>query len=558
MRTTIPAPSRRVREAGVSVGLFPGWLRQAAAPKSDGRVRAESCIRDGNALLAQGRLEEAARSYRDALSADGTNANACINLGFVFNELGRPAEAREQLERAVRLEPRSADAHYLLGLTAESLGDATAAGRHLAEATEIKPDFAYAWRDLSRVRFHAGETGEAIRAAERGLAVDGQMAELHNFLGNIHLHEGAFEQALACYDKTLSIAPGFFQAYGNKGLALHNLGCFAEALDSYEQALRLNPDFSEATHGASQTRLLLGDFRLGWAQYESRWQHKERKGNQEFRMALRAYAQPQWRGGGNLQGKAVLLYAEQGLGDTIQFCRYAKRVAALGARVILEAPPALALLLEDLEGVGQLVRSGDELPEFDCHCPLLSLPLAFRTDLHDISGAPYLQARPEKAAAWKERVGERRQPRVGLVWSGGTAHRNDRNRSIPLAQFREVLVEGIDYVCLQQEIRPADRVALKRLPEIRTFDAELKDFADTAALIEQVDLVIAVDTSVAHLAGALGKEVWILLPHIPDWRWLLDREDSPWYDSASLFRQPASGDWRSVLNAVGDKLRSRR
>lgn len=518
---------------------------------------AESLIQEGNGLLAQGKFEEAAARYRGAIAADASNVNARINLGFVLNELGRYEAAREQLEHTIRLEPNSADAHYLLGLVAEAQGDTDAAIGYLAAATGIKPDFAFAWRDLCRVQFHAGRVREALRSGELGLGADCRMAELHNFLGNIHLHEGDFGQALVCYDKALSVDPGLFQACANKGVALHELGRFADALDSFEQALRLNPDFSEATYGASLTRLLLGDFGRGWQQYEARWQHKEQIGKQEFRMALRSHAQPQWRGDGSLQGRTILLHAEQGLGDTIQFCRYAERVAALGARVILEVPPVLAPLLGSLKGVKHLVRSGDQLPEFDCHCPLLSLPLAFRTDTRDISGMPYLQAESGKARIWQERLGESRQPRVGLVWSGGTAHRNDRNRSIPLEQFRAALVGGIAPVCLQKEIRAADREVLKQCPDIRAFEAELEDFTDTAALIEQMDLVITVDTSVAHLAGALGKETWILLPHVPDWRWLLQREDSPWYDSVRLFRQPARGDWPSVMQQVRNRLHER-
>lgn len=511
-------------------------------------------VREGNDLLAAGKVEDAAARYRGALEADASSLDARINLGFALNELGKLEEAREHLERAIRMDPGSADAHYLLGLVAEAQSDADTAGGYLTAAVGIKPDFTHAWRDLCRVQFHAGLVEQAIRSAEQGLAIDGQMAELHNFLGNIYLHEKDCEQALACYDKAVAINPGFVEAHGNRGLALHELGRFKEALESFEHALDLRPDFPEGIYGASLTRLLLGDFERGWIEYERRWQHVENQGSREYRMALRNYDRPRWHGEADVRGQTILLYPEQGLGDTIQFCRYAERVAALGARVVLEVPPALGTLLRGMRGVDQLVLSGDSLPSFDWHCPLMSLPLVFKSGLHDISGAPYLEASSESMAAWEARLGERWQPRVGLVWSGGTAHKNDRNRSIPLAQFRGGLVPGIHYFCLQKEIRPADRELLRQLTEIRVFDKQLHDFADTAALIALMDVVITVDTSVAHLAGALGKETWVLLPGVPDWRWLLGRDDSPWYGSVRLIRQPHIGDWQSVMREVESRL----
>jgi hypothetical protein len=256
-----------------------------------------------------------------------------------------------------------------------------------------------------------------------------------------------------------------------------------------------------------------------------------------------------------IAGKTVLLHAEQGYGDTVQFCRYAKRVAARGAAVVLEVPAALAALLAPLEGVHRLVVKGEALPVFDYHCPLLSLPLAFKTTLASIPAEiPYLRSDPIRVAHWRARLGPERRPRVGLVWSGSPGHKDDRDRSIPLAQVIELLSVPAQFVSLQKDVRSADRLILEGQGGVSHFGEALNDFADTAALIELMDVVIAVDTSVAHIAGAMGKAVWILLPRDPDWRWLLQREDSPWYPSARLFRQATAGDWAGVIRRVASAL----
>jgi tetratricopeptide (TPR) repeat protein len=516
------------------------WLRRAKAPHQVDGAAATNLIKQGNAFLANGKLGEAATCYEAARAADASNADASVNLGFVLKELGQLVAARQTLEHALQLKPKSEDANYLLGLISEAEGDAGAASRYLAATVASKPDFGLAWRDWCRVLFHAGRIDEARRVAKQGLAIDPQSADLHHYLGNIHLHKNDFLPALACYEKALAIVPDFAEVHSNRGLALQELQRMDEASASFDRALALKPDFAEARWNASLCQLLMGDFARGWENYEWRWRQADHE-------KPRNYAQPLWLGGEDIAGKTILLYSEQGLGDTIQFCRYVERVAALGAKVILEAHTPLRTLLTGLKGVGGFADSGCPPPAFDCHCSLMSLPLAFKTDLKDISGAPYLTCPQPSIASWQEKLGERHNPRVGLVWSGRTTHKNDKNRSISFADFQEVRVPGIDYFCLQKEIRSDDRGTLSRYPEIRCFDAELNDFTDTAALIEQMDLIITVDTSVAHLAGALGKEVWILLPFIPDWRWLLGRSDSPWYDSAKFFRQPRLGDWTSVL-----------
>lgn len=268
-----------------------------------------------------------------------------------------------------------------------------------------------------------------------------------------------------------------------------------------------------------------------------------------------AHPQPLWDGREPLAGKTLLLQAEQGLGDTLQFCRYASVAQQQGARVVLEAQPPLVPLLRSLQGASQVVARGDPLPAFDVHCPLMSLPVAFGTTLDSVpSAVPYLEAPAERVQAWRSRLGPAKAPRVGLAWSGSRTHRQDRERSLALERLLAALPPGLTYVSLQKEVRDTDRPAMQGLQDM---GAELADFADTAALCEQLDLVISVDSSVAHLAGALGRETWLLLPFNADWRWLLRRADSPWYPGMRLLRQPVAGDWDAVLDGLRPAMANR-
>ena len=300
---------------------------------------------------------------------------------------------------------------------------------------------------------------------------------------------------------------------------------------------------------AAALRLLRGDFARGWPDYEWRWM------KQSVVLANRMFTQPLWRGE-PIAGKTILLHGEQGLGDTIQFCRYVPLVAARGARVILEVQKPLQALINGL-GAAQVIAKGDPLPQFDLHCPLLSLPLAFGTTMETIPSAnAYLAAPVQPSTAWQARLAATPRPRIGLAWSGRAGHERDRERSIGLRAFLPLLETGATIVSLQKEVRAEDAIVLKDRGDILNAGEELGDFSDTAALMSQLDLVISVDTSAAHLAGALGKPVWILVTHIPDWRWLLERDDSPWYPTARLFRQDATGTWDGALAHVHTAARA--
>jgi hypothetical protein len=291
--------------------------------------------------------------------------------------------------------------------------------------------------------------------------------------------------------------------------------------------------------------MLIGDFNRGWEKNEWRWE------TEQGRNEKRNFAQPLWVGSDEITGKTILLHAEQGFGDTIQFSRYVPLVAARGASVILEVERPLQELMTTLTGAIQIISKGNPLPVFDYHCPLLSLPLAFGTRLETVpSATPYLRASSQAVMNWNARLGPRSHPRIGLAWSGRSTHKNDHNRSIGLSSLLPLLGFDATYVSLQQDVRAAEATVLQERSDLLHFGDQLKNFADTAALMSNLDLIISVDTSVAHLAGALAKPIWVLLPFIPDWRWLLDRDDSPWYPTARLFRQDDTREWGNVIARV--------
>lgn len=498
----------------------------------------------GNACFGAKRYADALACFDLAIKVAPDRAEAHFNRGTALKELGRYDEALGCFERAIGLKGDLVEAHNNRGNVLQQLRRFSEALASYGRALDLRPDAADVLCNCGNALHELERYEEALASFDRALTLRGEFADAYYNRGNTLKQMLRFEEALASYDRAIALAPQLAAAFNNRGLVLHELSRLDAAAESYRRALALEPDNADAHWNLSLTLLLQGDFAAGWREYEWRWRRTEVKD------VVRVREQPLWLGESDLHGRTILLHAEQGLGDTIQFCRYVPRVAALGANVVLEVQPALVPLLGQVEGVARLVGRGEELPAYDCHCPLLSLPLAFKAGVADITGRPYLRVPSARGSAWEAILGERSIPRIGLVWSGSTGHQNDRNRSIPFAEFRRIFQRGISYHCLQKEIRPADRAMLAEYPEIRTFEAELRDFADTAALIAQMDLVITVDTSVAHLAGAMGKETWVLLPFMPDWRWLLQRTDSPWYDSVRLFRQPAAGDWQAVLDEV--------
>ncbi|HUI15284.1 MAG TPA: tetratricopeptide repeat protein [Xanthobacteraceae bacterium] len=505
----------------------------------------------GNTLFALNRLCEALASYDAALEWRPNFPEVHCSRGIVLHALNRFDEALAACDRALALRPDYAEAYNNRGVILHATRRFDEALVDYGRALELNPRYADAFRNQSATLCELRRFEKALQSCDRTLALCTGSAEIHYNRGNALKGLQRFSEAAVSYERALELRPNYLEALNNRGVALHQLKRFSEELTQYNHLHTLRPDFSDAHYNESLCRLLIGDFERGWQKHEWRWQTAHMESDR------RNFVQPLWLGSSDIAGKTILLHAEQGFGDTIQFCRYAPLVAARGARVILEVQEPLRELISTLSAPIEVVSRGHALPNFDMHCPLLSLPLAFSTQLSTIpSATPYLRAEPAVITDWKTRLGSSDGRRIGLAWSGRPTHTNDHNRSIPLKSMLPLL-DGIDatFVSLQREIRPADTELLRGRNDVLHFGNDLKNFGDTAALIANLDLIIAVDTSVAHLAGALAKPVWMLLPYTPDWRWLLDRDDSPWYPTARLFRQDETRQWEPVITEVHACLR---
>jgi len=459
----------------------------------------------------------------DSVRAASGSSIAAPRLELLLAEASAAAAAQDlpralQLyDQAIVLDREHAEAHYKRGNILKNMGRLDAALDSYTTAIGLKEDYAHA----------------------------------HCNRGVVQQALGRLADALASYDRAVALDPRDSLAHYNRALLMQEFDRWDEAVASYDRAIAAQPDYAEARYNRALALLFQGEFDGGWRAYEWRWKMAQR-----LRIGTpRNVPQPLWLGDVSLEGKRLLLHAEAGLGDTLQFCRYAAVCAARGATVILEVQPPLRKLLANLEGVARSIAAGEPLPPFDLHCPLMSLPLAFKTTLATIpSSAKYLDADPAAVARWRAKLGERSRPRVGLEWSGNPDNTIDPRRSIRLAEWIPHLPHNFQYFSLQKQLRDLDRTTLDACPDIVPFDPALIDFADTAALCMCLDIVVTVDTSVAHLCGALGLRTWVLLPRSPDWRWLRDREDTPWYPTMTLYRQSTAGDWDGVLRRVANDL----
>ncbi len=499
----------------------------------------------------RGRHADALRLIDSALKASPRSAEALSNRALVLHALGRSEEALASLDRALAAAPDNPDAHNNRGNILLALGRPAEAEAAFGKALDRAPAHPQARINRASARSALGRHAEALEDLDAALAREPAHPVAHYNRGNALRAAGRESEAAAAYERALAAAPAHVASWFNRGLALQALNRHADALDSFARALGLDPGHADAHFAASMSLLTLGDHRRGWPEYEWRWR---RAG-----MAPRDLRIPLWLGEPPLEGRTILVHAEQGLGDTIQFARYVPGLARLGAKVVLEVQPELRPLLAGLEGAHAVVARGEKLPPCDLHCPIASLPLAMKTEAGTIPAAiPYLRAGEERLARWRGRLEGVSRPRVALAWSGRAAHANDRNRSIALAELAPILsVAGAGFVSVQRDLREADAARLAAAPQVADLGPELGDFADTAAVLALCDLTICVDTSVAHLAGAMGRPLWVLLPFQPDWRWTLDAPRSPWYPAAELFRQPAPGDWAPAIARVREKLASR-
>jgi len=475
----------------------------------------QEIFRDAVRCHQGGELAEAQRLYRAALAAQPGFAPALHLLGVAMGQMGKPAAAVDLIRRAIAIHPTDADYHS----------------------------------NLATFLIQIKQEDAAIESCRRAIALRPGLAEAHLNLGVSLVAQDKIPEATAAFAQTIQLKPDYAEAHSNLGAALKDVGQLEPAAAALRRAIALDPQFANAHWNLGLIHLLMGYFQEGWKGYE--WRLKL----QENAPLVRRFSQPRWNGE-ELEGRTILLIAEQGFGDVIQFIRYAPLVARRGAKVLVWAQPPLRRLLQRVEGVEQVVCEGDALPAFDLQCPLLSLPGIFGTTLANIpADGPYVHPDPASVARWTMRLAAcDRRRRIGLVWAGGQNHKRDRIRSISPLLFSPLAnVKDVRFFSLQKTDAggPVDL-----LPKVAMTDwsAELCDFAETAALIANLDLVITVDTAVAHLAGAMGKPVWVLLPFILDWRWMLDRGDSPWYPTMRLFRQRSRGDWSGVVERVATAL----
>jgi predicted O-linked N-acetylglucosamine transferase (SPINDLY family)/ADP-heptose:LPS heptosyltransferase len=519
----------------------------AAPAAPDGAQPPDAIEARARQLLDAKQLDEAEAMLRALTARAPDRATAWFLLGRVRHAAGDLDAAIDFLRKAIALDPRLAAAHSDLGIFLQGRGQLAEAEACYRRAIELVPNFAAAMSNLGAVLAERGRLEEASGWYSRAIAERADFPDAHNNLGATMAKLDRVEEAEALHRRAIALKPDFADAHYNLGVALHGQGRFDEALAGYAEAVRLNPDYVDARWNRAFLLLTMGRFAEGWREHEWRWQRKHQP--------PRSFPQPLWKGE-PIDGRTILLHNEQGTGDTLQFVRYAPLVAARGARVLLQVQRPLARLVRaSLDSGIEVLAEGDLLPPFDLHSPLLSLPLCLATTLENIPARiPYLAADPAAAARWRARIGPAPGLKVGLVWAGNAQHKNDRNRSIALERLLPVIDEvKARWFSLQVGERAGDlaRVAPGKVTNLAD---RFIDFAETAAAIDNLDLVISVDTAVAHLAGALGKPVWVLLPAVPDWRWLLGRADSPWYPTARLFRQPARGDWDSVMRALREAL----
>jgi Tfp pilus assembly protein PilF len=467
-----------------------------------------------------------------------------INQAMQQLQQGQPAAARDGLSRVLKAFPDSPEVNFLLGLALVQLAQPKGALTHFNRAIVLAPDLAEAYVNRGVLLKNQQQLPQALQDFDRAIALRPGLAEAYSNRGNVLVLLDQPERARADFASAIRLDPHNSDAMVNLAAQLAETGDYASSMAMLESVLSRRPDDALVRHNRSWLLLLQGDYTRGWQDYEARKLDKQLC----QRSGLQRFAQAEWQGG-SLEGKTLLLHQEQGLGDAIQMLRYLPLLQQAGARVLILLNPAVAGLASQLLPAAQVFTRREALSVFDLHCPIMSLPLRMETTLENIPAAPgYLAVDAADRLQWAAQLGEKKRLRIGVVWSGSARHLNDRKRSLALDALSAILQLDVEWHSLQREYReaPADVAAAGIIDHA----AQLETMQDTAGLISQMDLVISVDTSVAHLAGALGKPCWLLLPFNPDFRWGLGRTDSPWYASMRLFRQPVPGDWASVLDAV--------
>ena len=539
-------------------------------------------LNEAVALQRQGQLREAEKIYSRVLKAVPDNFDALNLLGAVKLQQGQIGEAQRLLSAAVKANPRAAGTWCNLGQALHALKRAPEALGCLDKARALSPDDLNVLNQHANVLITLARPEEALAEFQQVLAQAPNHVEARLNSGLARAMLGFSEQALADFDaalqfapghpgvhynrgvaliklgryteaveangRALDIAPGYANAWLNRGKALMQLNRFDEAIAGFAEAFAINKDFADAHFNNALALLTRGDYARGFAEYEWRWRRTGMP-------PQKSRGKPLWLGEYPLARKTVLLHAEQGFGDTIQFARYVPLIAASGAKVVLEVQAELQALLRRLDGASAVIARGETSPPFDVHCPLGSLPLALRTELGTVPAPiPYLSADGAWLAKWSARLEALPRPRIAVAWSGNPGHDNDRNRSIAFARLAPLFAAPASFISIQKDVRAEDAALLAAESRVTNIGGELVDFSDTAAVLALCDLVIAVDTAAAHLAGAMGRPVWVLVPYAPDWRWTREGETTPWYPTARLFRQTSPGDWDGVIARAAEAL----
>lgn len=505
-------------------------------------------------VLAQqvGRLDVSIELISRAIAVNPRVGVYYSNLAEAYRKAGILDRAEDACRQAIRLQPDSPAAHLNLGVVLHARGQLQQAEAALRRAVQLQPNLAAALTALANVRLAQGDVEAAIDLGRRAVAADPTHAAAHNNLATALESKDLLQEAECEYRKAIELEPRCAEFFNNLGNTVRKLGDLPQAIRCWQHALELRPDYLDAQNNLGMAYLAVGDFARGWPLLESRF---KRPPGSEY---CRQYSGiPRWTGF-DLLGKTILLYPEQGYGDVIQFARFIRPLADLGATVIFHCPAELVTLMKGVDGMGQVIGPDQPLPSFDTHQALLSVPWVLKTTLETLPAkVPYIRVDPTLLAVWRDRVKEYPEKlKVGLAWAGRPTHADDKHRSMPL-KFLQPLVEvsNVRFFSLQKGQASAQLAEVSLNFPVVDLQNELHDFADTAAAIANLDLVISVDTVIVHLAGALARPVWTLLPFAADYRWMLDREDSPWYPTMRLFRQSRPGDWPGVVARILNELR---
>jgi tetratricopeptide (TPR) repeat protein len=501
----------------------------------------------GTSLYPLGRIDDVVKALKKAIEIQPVYSEAYSSLGNALTELGMLDEAVVNLHKAISIQPDFAQAHYNLGNALKEQGKLDAGVTCYQKAIAIQPDFADVHCNLGNTFLAQGKLDPAVASYQKVIEIQPDFAQAHSNLGNALQEQGKLEEAVISYQNAIAIQPIYAEAYSNLGNTLQMQGELEKAITSYQKAIAIQPDIAEAHYNLGIILLSMGDFENGWQNYE--WRFKVKLYDSYYKHL------PQWDGS-SLEGKTILLCREQGFGDNIQFVRYAGLLKNMGATVVVVCQQPLKSIFKTVAGIDKLLTENDTIPYCDCYIHMLSLPFLFGTTLDNIpNNVPYLYPDKTQRREILKKTSVIEAFKVGIVWRGNSSHKNDENRSINPNKLAEILdIDSCIFINLQKDSTEDELAAFVGRKNFIDFSHTLTDFSDTATIISKLDLIISVDTSIAHLSGALGVATWIMLPFSPDWRWLRGRDDTPWYPSVSLFRQSTPKGWDKVIKMIKEEL----